>query len=106
MSRLRPVRVALVVLVVVAATGCGSDDTPDGYSDAVRDGLVQGCAEDDTDPDLVEVCECTYEELADDVSFDDFARIEDRLAQGEERLPQELIEVIRGCIRSVSAERS
>ncbi len=52
------------------------------------------------------MCECTYEELADDVSFDDFARIEDRLAQGEERLPQELIEVIRGCIRSVSAERS
>jgi hypothetical protein len=51
------------------------------------------------------VCECTYETLTDELSFAEFEGMEDRLAQGEERLPAALADAIRTCIRSVSGER-
>jgi hypothetical protein len=98
----------LVVLAVCAAlvTGCGDDEGPEDYTAAVQDGMLEGCAEDDTDPDVVEVCECTYDTLSDELTFAEFERMERRLAQGEERLPDRLADAIRSCIRSVSGDRA
>jgi len=98
--------VAVVVILGVLVVGCSDDRGPDRFTAAVHDGVLEGCAEDDSDPDVVEVCECTYDTLADDLSFEEFARIENRLAQGDERLPDPLVEAIRDCIRDVSAERA
>jgi hypothetical protein len=98
---------ALIVscLLLGFAGACGGDDGPEDYTGAVRAGMLEGCAEDDTDADLIEVCECTYETLTDELSFAEFEGMEDRLAQGEERLPAALADAIRTCIRSVSGER-
>ncbi len=111
MTSLAPVSaVARVIAVVVVLGGlvaaCGDDSGPDAFTAAVHDGVLEGCAEDDSDDDVVEVCECTYDTLTDDLSFEEFARIENRLAQGEERLPDQLVDAIRDCIRGVSAERA
>jgi hypothetical protein len=97
--------VALAALFVVM-TSCSDDDGPEDYTAAVHDGVLEGCAEDDTDPDVVDVCECTYDTLTDELGFDEFERMENRLAQGEERLPDELADAVRSCIRSVSGDRA
>lgn len=97
--------VAFAALLVLVAS-CSDDDGPEDYSAEVRDGVLEGCAEDDTDPDVVEVCECTYDALTDDLDFDEFERMERRLAQGEERLPDELADAVRTCIRDVSGDRA
>jgi hypothetical protein len=109
MTHRRPVTFVPLVfatVVLLLASGCADDSGPEDFTAAVHDGMMEGCAEDDTDPDVVEVCECTYDTLAEDLSFAEFERIEDRLAQGEERLPGSLTDAIRECIRSVSGDRA
>ena len=108
MMRRRPlmfVAAGVVTVVLLLTSGCADDSGPEAFTAAVHDGMLEGCAEDDTNPDVVEVCECTYDTLADDLSFAEFERMEDRLAQGEERLPASLTDAIRECIRRVSSER-
>jgi hypothetical protein len=97
--------VALVALLALVAS-CSDDDGPEDYTAAVHDGVLEGCAEDDTDPDVIDVCECTYDTLTDELGFDEFERMENRLAQGEERLPEDLADAVRSCIRSVSGDRA
>ena len=98
-------RLAVAVVLVVAAAGCGDDAAPDDFSAETRSAMVTGCAEDDADPDLREVCECTYERMEDDLGFDEFADLDRRLAGGDDRLPAEVVSIIRDCIREVSATR-
>lgn len=104
LSRLLRPHLGWLALLVVVAVACG-DDVPDEYSAETRTAMVTACAEDDTDPDLLEVCECTYDTAEDQVEFADFAQLEDRLAGGEARLSGEVVGIIRDCIRSVSATR-
>jgi len=97
---------AVATALLIGAAGCSDDDGPEDYTAAVHDGVLEGCAEDDTDPDVIDVCECTYDTLTDELGFDEFERMENRLAQGEERLPDELADAVRSCIRSVSGDRA
>jgi hypothetical protein len=100
-------RIAVLIAVCAAlVAGCGDDEGPEDFTAEVHDGVLEGCAEDDTDPDVVEVCECTYDTLSDDLTFAEFERMENRLAQGEERLPDSLADAVRDCIRSVSGDRA
>jgi hypothetical protein len=97
--------VAFALAAAVAVVGCGEDDTPEGFSDETRVAMLSGCAEKDADDDLVEVCACAYEQMEEDLGFDEFASLDGRLADGDDRLPTEVVEIIRGCIRTVSASR-
>ncbi|QGG94560.1 hypothetical protein [Actinomarinicola tropica] len=98
--------VALVsLLALVGLSACG-DDAPDGYSAATRAAMLDGCAEDDQDADVVDVCACVYDQMEDDVPFDRFASLENRLGGGDARLPAEVVAIIRDCIRSVAATRT
>lgn len=100
--RLRPL--AVIVSCLFALVACG-DDSPGEYTDATREAFMTGCVEDGDDPDLVEVCECTYERAVEEVPFDQFESIEQRLARGESDVPDTIATLIVDCIREVSARR-
>ena len=95
----------LCVAVLLFGAACG-DDSPGDYTDATREAFMTGCVEDDSDPDLVEVCECTYDTLEADVPFEEFESIEQRLGRGQTDVPDLVAEIILDCIREVSASRS
>ncbi len=108
----------------------GPDDDPDAIPEVQRNfltGCVRGFGE--TIPDigliqqqgLVDVCGCSYRQLlgysrgearaartdsggsdgaTDDDAFDIFVELEDDLRSGESDLPEEVLDLIRTCIRS------
>jgi hypothetical protein len=98
------------VLILLAAASlfvaaCG-DDGPDDYSDSTREAFMTGCVEDDTDEDLVEVCECTYDTAVEELPFEEFKTVEQRLQSGGSDIPDAVSDIILDCIRQVSASRS
>jgi hypothetical protein len=99
---LRPLGLLLVSVLALAACG---DDSPGEYTDATREAFMAGCVEDSDDPDLVEVCECTYERALEDIPFDQFESMEQRLARGQTDVPDSIAAIIVDCIREVSARR-
>ena len=103
MLRLRPVAIILFGIIVVLVA-CG-DEGPDDYDDATREAFMEGCVEDDADPDLVDVCECTYETAVEELPFERFRAVERRLQEGQTEMPDDVSEIILGCIREVSATR-
>ena len=84
---------------------CG-DDGRDDYDDATREAFMEACIEDDTDPDLIDVCECTYETVVEELPFERYRTIERRLAEGQSDLPDDYSQIVVDCIREVSARRS
>jgi hypothetical protein len=102
--RLRHLAIIVFGLVVVLAA-C-SDEGPDGYDDATRDAFMEGCIEDDASEDLIDVCECTYETAVEELPFERFRTVERRLQEGQTEIPDDVSEIILGCIRQVSATRS
>lgn len=102
-------RTLLGVLVVGALVGlpaCGDDAGPEAYSEETRAAMLGGCREQDSDPDLIEVCECAYDGMTEELGFDEFAALEARLADGDARLPATVVGIIRDCIRGVSRTRT
>lgn len=96
---------ALFAVALLALVACG-DDGPDGYDESIREAFMTGCVEDATDPNLVEVCECTYDASVDRLSFDRFRSVERTLQQGAGEVPDDVAAIIVDCIREVSARRS
>jgi hypothetical protein len=96
-----------VLLAALALLGgaCG-DDSPGEYTDATREAFMSGCVEDDSDPDLVEVCECTYDTAVERLPFERFEAVEQRLQRGQTEVPDDISDIIIDCIRRVSASRS
>lgn len=104
MFRLR----TLALLLLAASTiviGCG-DDSPGEYDASTREAFMSGCVEDDTNDDLVDVCECTYETAVEELSFERFEAAEQRLQEGSPEIADDISEIIVECIRQVSASRS
>lgn len=102
--QLRTLTVGLFGLIMMLAA-CG-DSGPDDYDDSTREAFMSGCVEEGSDPDLVEVCECTYETAVEELPFERFRSVEDRLQQGESDIPDDVSQIILDCIREVSASRS
>ncbi|MGY6501330.1 MAG: hypothetical protein ACXIVQ_10625 [Acidimicrobiales bacterium] len=102
LSRLRPL--LLVLAVVLVAVGCG-DESDDGYSAETRAAFMEGCVEDSDDPDLVAVCECTYETAESELPFERFRAAERDLVRGATEVPGEVTDLVIDCIRTVSATR-
>lgn len=102
-SRLLHLPVAALLLLL--AVGCG-DDGPGEYDAETRASFLEGCIEDDTDTDLVEVCECTYDTMEAELPYERFEAVEARLRQGSPDMPEDVASIVVGCIREVSASRS
>ncbi len=97
----------LTILVAGAfvAAACGSGG-PSEYSEATRAAFMNGCVEAaDSSPDLVEVCECTYDTAVEQMPFEQFKAAEQRLQEGSPEVSSEFSEIILACIRQVSASR-
>jgi hypothetical protein len=99
-------RLTLLLALILALGLACSDGGPEEYSEATRQAFMEGCVEDDSDADLVEVCECTYDTAAAELPYERFHSMERRLQQGATDIPDEISEIILDCIRSVSASRS
>ncbi len=99
MHRWFAIRLAAVALLVVfVLVGCGRADGDDqGYSDDTRTSFLEPCiaglGEEGRD-----VCECTYDRIADDIPFDEFQRL-DRALQGDPdaELPDEIADIVAAC---------
>ena len=103
-SHFRSLLILLVsALFLVAACG---EDGPSDYSESTREAFMTGCVEDDSDDDLVEVCECTYDTAVEELPFEEFKSVEQRLQGGGSDIPDAVSEIIVDCIRQVSASRS
>lgn len=102
-------RIRRLALLPLAATSiliaCG-DESPGEYDESTREAFMSGCVEDDTNDDLVEVCECTYETAVEELPFERFEAAEKRLQEGSPEVADDISEIILECIRQVSASRS
>jgi hypothetical protein len=96
---------ALVAVALVALSACG-DDGPDDYDESIREAFMAGCVEDAADPDLIEVCECTYDASEEQLPFERFRSVERTLQQGSGDVPEDVAGIIVDCIRDVSSRRS
>ena len=96
-----------LVSIAVLATGC-SDDVEGSYDADTRASFLEACTEDDADPALRGVCECTYETMVDEVPFERFVEIEAELAAEGELAPElapEVVAILDDCIDEVSREQ-
>ncbi len=105
---------ALLVLAGLFLAGCGGSGEPREYNATVRENYVKGCelAIRD-DPQVREgkvVCECAYEDIEDNVIFEEFKRIDDELRENINALDQadqdDTIDEIRGYVRTCINEHS
>lgn len=96
--------VSLCLVLAFGAVACG-DDAPSEYSESIRAAFMRGCVEDDTNEDLIEVCECTYDTAVKEMPFDQFRTAERRLQEGSPEVSSEFSDIILGCIRRVSGQR-
>lgn len=76
----RVVALATVGLVAVALAGC-SDEIPTDYTAEHREAFLAACSRPLDDPRLLsDVCGCVYDRIEDEVPFDEFQRLDARLA--------------------------
>lgn len=92
-----------MVPIAVLAAGC-SDDVEGSYDDATRASFLEACTEDDADPALRGVCECTYDAMVDEVPFERFVEIESEL-EADGTLAPEVVAILDDCIDEVSREQ-
>lgn len=92
------------LLMVFAVGGCGSS-TQNEYTEASKTAMLRACAEDDDDPNLIEVCTCAEAQIEQNVPYSEFADWEKRLAAGEKSMPNRLASIIKDCIWTVSETR-
>ena len=83
-----------VVALALAASGCGGSE-PDDYSPEVEEAFTGGCVDQamETSNDAVprteaeEYCSCTYDEVAANVPFEEFAEYDARVEEDENARP-------------------
>lgn len=76
----RVIALAAVGLVAMALAAC-SDEIPTDYTADHREAFLAACSRPLDDPRLLsDVCGCVYDRIEDEVPFDEFQRIDARLA--------------------------
>jgi len=92
----RALVVAVTALALVMA-GC-SDDTPSEYNAEVEKNFIETCTDQGGD-DLAEVCQCAYDRFEDEIPFDRFQRVDERLAdEPDATLPDDFLNLYTDCV--------
>jgi hypothetical protein len=96
---------AVAIVGFVALGGCGGGDGEQAYSADTRASFLEPCiaglGEEGRD-----ICECSYDLIADDIAYADFEDI-DRALQGDPdaALPDEVADIVAACAADPEAAR-
>jgi hypothetical protein len=103
--RSRFVAIAVALVAVIAVVGCGGGGDDQTYSDDTRASFLEPCiaglGESGRD-----VCECSYDLIADDIPFAEFEDV-DRALQGnpDAALPDDIADIVAACAADPTAAR-
>jgi hypothetical protein len=88
--------VAVVAVVALVAVQSRRDEPVDDYDSSVEAAVVDACVEatgDDGDGDL---CRCAYQTFTEELSFDEFERLDEDLRSGADT-PDGLVDAVETC---------
>lgn len=92
----RAVVIGCIVLALVMA-GCG-DSAPSEYNAEVEKNFIETCTDQGGD-DLQDVCQCAYDAFKDEIPFDRFQRVDERLADDPSAtLPDDFLNLYTDCV--------
>ena len=92
----RAVIIGLTALALLLA-GC-SDSAPSEYNAEVEENFIQTCT-DQGGEDLEAVCQCAYEKFEEEIPFDRFQRVDERLADDPDAtLPDDFLNLYTDCV--------
>lgn len=93
---MRRVAVAIFAVGLVMA-GCGND-SPSEYNAEVEENFIETCTDQGGD-DLRDVCQCAYDAFEEQIPFDRFQRVDERLADDPDaNLPDEFVDLYADCV--------
>ena len=87
----------VAVTALLSFAGCGGGEGERDYSDDTRASFLEPCIA-GLGEEGREICECSYDLIADDIDYDDFEDI-DRALQGDPDadLPDEVADIVAAC---------
>lgn len=86
-----------VVAVALVLAGCGSDE-PTEYNSEVEQNFIQTCTDQGGD-DLQDVCQCAYDAFEENIPFDRFQRVDERLSDDPNaELPDDFLDLYTDCV--------
>ncbi len=86
-----------VVAVALVLAGCGSDE-PTDYNAEVEENFIQTCTDQGGD-DLQDVCQCAYDSFEQNIPFDRFQRVDERLSDDPNaELPDDFLDLYTDCV--------
>jgi hypothetical protein len=92
----RVVVIGIAALAFVLA-GC-SDSEPSDYNAEVEENFIQTCT-DEGGEDLEAVCQCAYSKFEEEIPFDRFQRVDERLADDPDAtLPDDFLNLYTDCV--------
>ncbi len=91
---------AMVLGCALLAGGCGGSEEVTDYQDENRDAFLSACVNPVEDNLIdVELCQCVYDELESELTFEEFAVLEQTLVDHPERpLPSAVVDVVAACV--------
>ena len=86
-----------VVAVALVISGCGKDE-PTDYNAEVEQNFIQTCTDQGGD-DLQDVCQCAYDAFEENIPFDRFQRVDERLSDDPNaELPDDFLDLYTDCV--------
>jgi hypothetical protein len=98
---------AAVVAAAAVLAGCTTQSTPSSYNENVRADFVSGCRsvrQDAGDPEdeATELCTRVYEEITNEVPFEQFKDDNEELQDDPAALPDRYTEIVQRCEQVVA----
>lgn len=86
-----------VMAVALVISGCGKDE-PTDYNAEVERNFIQTCTDQGGD-DLQDVCQCAYDSFEQNIPFDRFQRVDQRLSDDPNaELPDDFLDLYTDCV--------
>lgn len=89
-----------VTAIALAASGCGTEEPPAGFSAQLRDDFLTACTDSLNDPEIVtDVCKCVFDKSQRELSISVFASYEAALKNDPTaKLPPAIADMMARCV--------